>query len=100
MADSLNMRHVRGRTREGKEQSPHPPPPRGSRRAETGGFWVKESDGKKKMIHCGFVLRVLACALKAKEMICEVIEMSPISRWFSVREPMAFVLPSILDHDP
>lgn len=55
---------------------------------------------KKKMIHCGFVLRVLACALKAKEMICEVIEMSPISRWFSVREPMAFVLPSILDHDP
>lgn len=45
-------------------------------------------------------MRVLACALKAKEMTCEVIEMSPISRWFSVRELMAFVLSAILDHDP
>lgn len=100
VADSLNMRHVRGRTREGKEQSPHPPPPEGLGERRQAGSGLRRVMEKKKMIHCGFVLRVLACALKAKEMICEVIEMSPISRWFSVREPMAFVLPSILDHDP
>lgn len=46
VADSLNVRQVRGRTREGDVQSPRPTG--GSQTAETGGFWVKESDGKKK----------------------------------------------------
>ena len=77
MADSLNVRQVRGRTREGDVQSPRPT--RGSRTAEIGGFWVKESDGKKKKKKDSLWLcvRVLACALQAKEMICGMIKMSP-----------------------
>ena len=76
VADSLNVRQVRGRTREGDVQSPRPTG--GSQTAETGGFWVKESDGKKKKkVSLWLCVRVLACALKAKEMICKVIKMSP-----------------------
>lgn len=74
MADSLGVRQVRGRTREGGMRLPHPTG--GSQTAETGGFWVKECDEKKIKDSLWLCVRVLACALKAKEMICEVNKMS------------------------
>lgn len=53
-----------------------PHPTGGAQTAETGGFWVKECDEKKNKRFTVACVRVLACALKAKEMICGVNEMS------------------------
>ena len=60
-----------------KETCSHLAPPEGLRQQRQAGSGLRRVMEKKKNDSLWLCVRVLACALKAKEMICEVIKMSP-----------------------